>query len=413
MAETVVFVDDEESITNALKRLFRREGYDILTASSGQNGLDVLKESKKPVSLIISDQRMPEMSGAQFFEHAKKIFPDAIRILLTGYSDMDAIIDAINKGEIHRYLTKPWNDGEILLHVRHALEQYELEVENRQLEKSLFNIVRLLSSLVEALNPTLGTYMLQVARLAREVAKEYELEERDLDQIEMAGMIHDIGFLGLPEYILTKDEEDMSEKEFDLFRQHPAIGQSCLQSVENLDQVGAIVLSHHEHYDGSGFPNGLKGEEISLGARIIGVVADYCRVISLWPSDGDRSLEIAQKYLGKMAERSDNTEPKTITKQMAEKIILSGSAKKYDPDVVMKTLQKIESCEIEWEKKIEQVGFVKLEDLTPGMVLAKNMNTLAGKFLLAEGTTLDSRLILSIKRLGEMAMVEKHVYVIT
>ncbi len=103
----LLLVDDEESITKALHRIFRREGYEIYTASSGQKGLEVLKEDKKPFSLIISDQRMPGMTGAQFLEKAKKIFPNAIRILLTGYSDMDAIVDAINKGEIHRYLTKP------------------------------------------------------------------------------------------------------------------------------------------------------------------------------------------------------------------------------------------------------------------------------------------------------------------
>ncbi len=104
----LLLVDDEESIIKALYRIFRREGYEIDTASSGQEGLKALKEASKPFSLIISDQRMPGMTGAQFLEKAKKILPDVMRILLTGYSDMDAIVDAINKGEIHRYLTNPW-----------------------------------------------------------------------------------------------------------------------------------------------------------------------------------------------------------------------------------------------------------------------------------------------------------------
>jgi DNA-binding NtrC family response regulator len=94
----LLFVDDEESITKALYRIFRRQGYEIHTASSGQEGLEMLKKDKKPFSLIISDQRMPGMTGSQFLEKAKKIFPESIRILLTGYSDMDAIVDAINKG---------------------------------------------------------------------------------------------------------------------------------------------------------------------------------------------------------------------------------------------------------------------------------------------------------------------------
>ena len=129
----IMLVDDEESILKALKRLFRKTSYQILTASSGQEGLVRLKNTEKPVSLIISDQRMPEMTGAQFLEQAKKIFPDALRFLLTGYSDMDAVVDAVNKGEIHRYLNKPWNDDDLLLLVKQALQQYELVFENRRL----------------------------------------------------------------------------------------------------------------------------------------------------------------------------------------------------------------------------------------------------------------------------------------
>jgi response regulator RpfG family c-di-GMP phosphodiesterase len=94
---TIMAVDDEASITKALHRLFRKDDYQLLTASSGPEGLELLKNAEKPVSLIISDQRMPGMNGSQFFEQAKKFFPDAIRFLLTGYSDMDAIVDAINK----------------------------------------------------------------------------------------------------------------------------------------------------------------------------------------------------------------------------------------------------------------------------------------------------------------------------
>ncbi|MDY6952094.1 MAG: response regulator, partial [Thermodesulfobacteriota bacterium] len=130
---SLLFVDDEASITKALQRLFRKERYDIYTAASGQEGLERLKEVGKPFSLIISDQRMPEMSGAQFLEKARGIFPQAIRILLTGYSDMDAIVEALNKGGIHRYFTKPWNDDDLALQVRQSLEQYELVLENRRL----------------------------------------------------------------------------------------------------------------------------------------------------------------------------------------------------------------------------------------------------------------------------------------
>ena len=132
---TILLVDDELAITKALHRLFRKGGFRIFTASSGREGLDVLQKAESPVSLIISDQRMPGMTGAQFLEKAKKMAPDAIRFLLTGYSDMDAIVDAVNNGEIHRYLTKPWNDDDLFLQVQQSLTQYELVLENRRLLK--------------------------------------------------------------------------------------------------------------------------------------------------------------------------------------------------------------------------------------------------------------------------------------
>lgn len=130
---TLLLVDDEHAIIRALKRLFRKEGYTILTAESGPEGLEQLKQCRTPVSMIISDQCMPEMSGTQFIEQAKTLFPEAICYLLSGYSHMDAVIEAVNKGEIQRYLTKPWDDEDLLLQVRQSLEHYELSSENRRL----------------------------------------------------------------------------------------------------------------------------------------------------------------------------------------------------------------------------------------------------------------------------------------
>ncbi len=130
---SILLLDDEKPITSALGRLFHREKYNILTASSGAEALGIIKNSEKPISLVISDQRMPGMDGSSFLAHAKEISPHTIRFLLTGYTDMDALAEAVNKGEIHRYITKPWNDSDLLLLVRQSLEQYELTLENRRL----------------------------------------------------------------------------------------------------------------------------------------------------------------------------------------------------------------------------------------------------------------------------------------
>lgn len=411
----LLFVDDEESITKSLWRLFRKEGYEIYTASSGQEGLERLKEVGKPFSLIISDQRMPGMNGAEFLEKAKEIFPQAIRILLTGYSDMDAIVDAVNKGEIHRYFTKPWNDDDLVLQIRQSLEHYELVVENKQLEKSFLNAVRLLSSFVEVSNPKLGEHMRRVAPLARELAEEYGLDKKELDQIEIAGMLHDIGLLGLPERILEKDEEDMSEKEVYMFSQHPAIGQISVQPVESLAQAGAIILSHHEHYDGSGFPSGLQGDEIPLGARIISVVADCCKILRTWPADVNEIITKARKYLGPLVKKIPITDRTNLINDIARKLLLLDSGQKYDPDVVMKFVKRLESHEIDAKKREgkKKVVPIHLDDVEEGMVLGQNIRAADGRVLLGKGKTLDESLISSLHRLWKGNVIKGSIHVET
>lgn len=131
---TILLVDDEVSITKSLQRVLRKEGYIVITACNGQEGLDILHNSKEVVSLIISDQRMPGMAGIQFLKKTIKILPNAVRFLLTGYTDIEVILDALNKGEIHQYLAKPWNDNDLLMEVHQGLQQYELLSEKRSLK---------------------------------------------------------------------------------------------------------------------------------------------------------------------------------------------------------------------------------------------------------------------------------------
>ena len=128
----ILCVDDEPNILSSLRRLLRTPGYEIFLAESGHAGLALLET--QTVDIVISDMRMPEMDGARFLEQVRDKWPDTIRLLLTGYADIQSILDAINRGEIYRYITKPWNDNDILLIVRHALERKELERQKLQLE---------------------------------------------------------------------------------------------------------------------------------------------------------------------------------------------------------------------------------------------------------------------------------------
>ena len=127
----ILCVDDEKNILNSIKRLLRKEDYQLITASSAQEGLDIL--AKEDISLVISDHRMPKMSGTEFLRKVKEQYPDVIRIILTGYTEVDAITESINKGNIYKFLLKPWNDHNLKIEVKNALEQYELVMTNKKL----------------------------------------------------------------------------------------------------------------------------------------------------------------------------------------------------------------------------------------------------------------------------------------
>jgi response regulator RpfG family c-di-GMP phosphodiesterase len=132
---SVLCVDDEKNILNSLRRLLRQENYNLLTASSGAEGLKLLEETH--VQLVISDQRMPEMSGVDFLSHVSEKYPDIIRIILSGYTDVNSITDAINKGHIYKFLLKPWDDQNLFLEIRQALQKYDLIEDNQRLHQQV------------------------------------------------------------------------------------------------------------------------------------------------------------------------------------------------------------------------------------------------------------------------------------
>ena len=451
MPYTLLIVDDESSITRALQRLFRKEGYKILVAQSGAEGLEKLRAAAQDVSLIISDQRMPGMTGARFLEQAREIAPDAIRFLLTGYSDMDAVVQAVNSGGIDRYLNKPWNDDGLLLHVRQCLEHYELLNENRRLteltteqnkalsnlnaelehkvvertreihlkNQALLNInqmlengitdtVRLLAALVERLSPGLSLHLREVAHLARQTGKTMGLDDKTLDRIEMAGMVHDIGLLGMPDELWTKDIRSLSDEQSVLYSEHPVTTSIILENVERLSEVGEIVLFHHEQVDGKGFPNGLHGDQIPMASRIISAVSEYCRIAQSLPRDMKSLIKKSRRYFDAEAwgRFTIEDDPDPVIHEIAEKMTLMEANRKFDPDVLSALIKTIGRT-----NRIPEVYTIPIENLAAGMVLMEDLKVTNGRLLLTKGTRLKEKLVDSIKNVAERGMVPESVSV--
>ncbi|MGR3178926.1 MAG: response regulator [Candidatus Anammoxibacter sp.] len=131
MGYKILFVDDDEMVLSSLKRLFMEDNYEIFTALSGLEAIEALK--REPVDVIVSDQKMPKMTGVEFLQRSKEFSPDSIRILLTGYMEVDTVVDSINKGEVYRYVMKPWNNEEIKSIIGNAIELKRLRTENERL----------------------------------------------------------------------------------------------------------------------------------------------------------------------------------------------------------------------------------------------------------------------------------------
>jgi putative nucleotidyltransferase with HDIG domain len=309
---SILIVDDEDSILNTFKRILADGDYEVHTANNGLEGLNKLHTAQRPYSLIISDQRMPLMSGVQFFTQAKDIFPDAVRILLTGYADTDAVIDAINKGGVHLYFTKPWHEEELLLHIKQSFSKVEILQENKRLieliksknnellklnktlekrtrdktddllaqteklkesyKKSqmiLDGIVKTLSKIIETRDPYTSGHEDQVARIACKIAKEMKLSEEQIASIHVAATLHDIGKISVPSEILTKPGR-LSDLEREIIKTHCKVARDIIINIEFPYPVAEIIFQHHERMDGSGYPRGLKGDKIAIEARIIG-----------------------------------------------------------------------------------------------------------------------------------------------
>jgi len=164
-------VDDEKNILQSLKRLLRKEDYRILTASSGREGLEAIK--KNDVQIVITDQRMPEMSGTEFLAVLKTKYPDILRIILTGYTNVDSITESINKGHIYKFLLKPWNDHNLKLEIRQAFQQYDLIQANKKLDEKVLRQNRELKEINENLEKLVlkRTKTLEIQNQALELSR--------------------------------------------------------------------------------------------------------------------------------------------------------------------------------------------------------------------------------------------------
>lgn len=428
MPPTLLFVDDEANILSSLKRLFRPSGYRIFTAESGAAGLEIL--AQEPVDMVISDMRMPEMNGAQFLEKVRENWPDTVRILLTGYADIGSTIEAINKGQIYRYISKPWEDNDITITVRQALERRELEREKARLEeltrvqneelkelntnlenkvrerteelrqamldlqaaheklkKGFMASIRAFSSLIEMRGGgVLSGHAKRVGEYMRKLIPMLQISAELRQDLVFATLLKDLGKMSLPDRMLAKPFCALDADEMKQFVKYPILGQAALMSLEQLENAGKIIRHQHEQFNGNGYPDHLGGADIPLGARILAVVSDYDAL-----------------QLGMLL-------PKRYSPAEAIAYLVASRGRRYDPDVVDAFAKALEAQPARTVDRDSEAGASPGNDsrlgtslLKIGMTITRDLVTKDGVLLLSRGYILDE------KRIGLLHGYEKSI----
>ena len=278
MTNTILLVDDEINNLQLLKRALRGK-YEILTASEGREGLEVLKNNLDKVSLIISDHKMPYMEGTEFLKRANDIAPDVIKILLTGFTDIEILTEAVNTCNLYQYVTKPFDPKELANIVASGIEKYNLSSSRslmlRDLQELFYKTIKSISAALDAKDAYTHGHSMRVTLYSLMLAKTiYPNDERLLEQVEIAGILHDIGKISVPQNIICKPGK-LTDEEFEIMKEHTICSEKLISNVKQWGEVGKAVRAHHEKWDGSGYPDGLKGEEIPLVGRIVAIADTY------------------------------------------------------------------------------------------------------------------------------------------
>jgi putative two-component system response regulator len=268
---TILIIDDDPDVLATLRRAFRK-GYNVLTADNGEVGISILNE--QTVDLVICDQRMPGVTGDQVLEHALLTQPDAVRILLTGYSDMESLVFCVNEAHIYKYVAKPWDPQELNFTVARALEAYDLKRQLADakylLETAYEDAVIMLCIAAEGKDEDTASHLYRVRHYTETLAVAMGVPSGRATHMGLMSMLHDIGKLSVPDDILKKPGK-LSDDEWVVMKTHSMAGVRILSSNPFYDTAREICAGHHENYDGSGYPNALKGSDIPLSARIVKV----------------------------------------------------------------------------------------------------------------------------------------------
>jgi response regulator RpfG family c-di-GMP phosphodiesterase len=287
MKHTILIVDDEPANLRMLERLFR-EQHDVITAGLGQEALDLLDHYD--VALIISDQRMPGMTGIEFLRRAAQIRQQTVRIILTGYTDVSDLVSAINSGVVYKYITKPWVNTDLFQTVQRGIEHYDAERnhhllsnENERLKDRMRTTVdRFVDAIGEVLaqkSYSLTEHCRRTAKYAALIGKQLGLAEIDISRLTHAALLHEVPNMKMP-FDMAFNNTALTADQCRVTRSGYEKGLQIISSMPDLEDAATILQFQHEHFDGKGFFDGLQGDTIPLLSRTLAVANAFDEIHS-------------------------------------------------------------------------------------------------------------------------------------
>ncbi|WP_061212977.1 HD domain-containing phosphohydrolase [Syntrophomonas wolfei] len=380
MNKKILLVDDDEKILASYRRQLGLR-LELFTANNAEKGWETLQKHG-PMAVVISDYKMPGVDGIAFLERVKEIAPDTVRIMLTGYADIDMAINAVNQGNIFRFLTKPCPIKDFIYAIAAALEQYRLICSERELlEQTLKGSIKLLIDILSISKPQEFNQLSRLRNLAKRTALHLNVEKPW--EVDLALMLSPIGLITIPEYILQKQEsgEYLSPDEYKMYRSHPATAQDLLANIPRLENVAEAIACQMKNYPKQDAHSGLAEKEIPLLGRILKIVLDFNALIKKsWSAT--YALEYLQKY-----------------------------AENYDPEVLSALIIEVQNLK-EWSQEDADGRLVKIKDIEVGMVLLNDLQDDKGLVLLPQGQEITPVLQKRLLNFAEKSRIRETVRVL-
>ncbi len=359
MSEKILFVDDEENILHSIKRELRKR-FAIATATSGAEALTLLK-NEGPFAVVVSDMRMPVMDGVQFLTYVKDLYPDTVRLMLTGNADQGTAIEAVNKGAIFRFLNKPCPNHTLIMALALALRQYRLiTAEKELLDKTLKGSVNVLSELLSMANPIAFGSALRIKNLVVVLAKQLQLN--NLWQYEIAALMSQIGCITIPTDILNKifANQPIDHEEEAIFKNHPKVGAKLLEKIPRLETVAQIIAHQFWPYESFSENDDLE-EDICLGAQLLKITSDF---------DTQRHCGLSRMQILRQFEEQNGV---------------------YNPEMLALLAQ------LKLENEHERIVSIDLRDMAVGMVVERNIMASNGALIAPKGQEVTWALLQGLK----------------